>query len=125
VVQLTALHREDVLRALDETPQTVDRLARRLDADPDDVQAVLERAAEESEAVDWGHVWATTWRAKLTLAPRFFKIWIPGSVALGATLTGTALALNGPQPIRWEASISLLVVAAAAAVLAALPAIAD
>lgn len=53
-------------------------------------------------AVDWGHdVWATTWRAKLQLHPRFFHVWLPGSLGIGLAVTSLALWLNGPAGSRW------------------------
>lgn len=85
---------------LDDTPQTVERLSDRLDRDPEDVRELLEQARKEGLAVDWGDVWATTWRAKLAIAPGFFRFWVPASLALGAGLTATATALNAPPAIR-------------------------
>lgn len=116
-----ALDRERLLRALDETPQTAERLARRLDADVGEVEAALARAREDDAVADWGRVWATTWRAKLRLSPRFFAVWIPASLALGAALTAIALAVNGPPQLGTAAPLALLVLAAAAAAVAAVP----
>jgi hypothetical protein len=120
VVDLSdASGREELLEALDETPQTTERLARRLDADPDRLDDELHRAAEEGQVADWGTVWATTWRAKLSLQPRFFRIWIPASVALGAGLTALALALNAPAPFGVQAALGVLGLAIVAAIAAA------
>lgn len=110
--------RSELLGALDETPQTAQRLARRLETDPDTVHEALEDAQDEGLVADWGNVWATTWRAKLSLSPRFFRIWIPASIALGAGLTALALRLNAPEPVGWEAVGGLVVVAVIGALLA-------
>lgn len=88
-----------MLVALDETPNTVKGLARTLDWSEERVEEGLARLEEDNHAVDWGGLWATTWRAKLKLSPTFFRIWIPGSFALGAGLTGFALAVNGPNTV--------------------------
>ncbi len=100
-----------LLRALDETPSTPQELARRLGWDLEEVARGLDRLEEASRAVDWGGVWATTWRAKVDLAPRFFRIWVPTSVALGVGFSALALALNGPVGDSVWLPIGLAVVA--------------
>lgn len=116
-----SLDRARVLGALDDRPQTVDRLARELGEDPERVEATLASAHEAGLVVDWGHVWATTWRAKLSLSPRFFRVWVPASLAIGAFLTATALILNGPAEGGAQAGAWLIVGALAATAIALVP----
>lgn len=95
-----------LLEALDDTPSTVTGLARRLGWDEEEVQDGLAALEEEKLAVDWGELWATTWRAKLKLAPGFFRVWIPTSVALGAATVALALLFNGPAGLpAWLAPL--------------------
>jgi hypothetical protein len=120
VVQLSSsIERDALLRALDEHPQTAERLAERLGADLDEVEAKLQQARQEGLATDWGDVWATSWRAKLDLAPRFFALWVPASIALGSIVATASLYLNGPDgalPI----AVALALLAAVGAALAGL-----
>lgn len=119
MVELTdGLDRRRLLEALDETPQTAERLARRLDMEAETVREALATAEEDGVAADWGELWATTWRAKVELAPRFFRVWIPASVAIGAGLTALGLGLHAPASVRWEAAAGLGVVAVLGAGLA-------
>lgn len=83
-----------LLEALDDHPATPEELARALATEPEPVEQALARAQNEGLATDWGGVWATTWKAKLDLEPGFFRLWIPVSLALGATITAMALTLN-------------------------------
>lgn len=90
------------LAVLDDHPTTVEALADRLELGEQDVRQILAEAEEAGLAVDWGHdVWATTWRAKLQLHPRFFRVWLPGSLGIGLAVTSLALWLNGPPGNRW------------------------
>lgn len=105
---------DDLLEALDETPSTPSELAARLDWETDQVKQGLAELEEEGQAVDWGGIWATTWRAKTRLAPGFFRIWVPGSLALGLGFTALALALNGPAGLAAWVPIGLAILAVAA-----------
>ncbi len=93
---MTNLDEDPLLLALDETPNTVTGLARKLDWSEERVKEGLHALEENHHAVDWGGVWATTWRAKMVLSPTFFRIWVPASFALGAGITSLALILNAP-----------------------------
>lgn len=101
---------DELLDALDETPTTVEGLAQRLDRDPEAVEAGLAELEDEGLAVDWGGLWATTWRAKLRRSPGFFEAWIPASVGLGAGITALAILLHGPArfPV-WVAPVLALI----------------
>lgn len=90
---------DPLLSALDETPNTVKGLARKLDRTEDEIHEGLARLEEDGHAVDWGGLWATTWRAKMQLAPTFFRIWLPASFALGTGFTSLALIVNGPSSL--------------------------
>lgn len=115
---MSPVPRRALLEALDETPRTVTGLSRVLEQDEETVEEALREAEAEGLAVDWGELWATTWRAKLKLAPRFFRIWIPASLALGTALTALAVALNAASAPTWL--VPLLVALSVLAGLAAL-----
>lgn len=113
--------RDELLRVLDETPRTITGLSRRLGADEDEVEAALEEIEAEGLAVDWGELWATTWRAKLELEPAFFRLWIPVSIALGASLTAFAVGMNAPAATPAWVMVLLIGIAATGVVVAAAP----
>jgi len=85
-----------LLEALDETPATVTALAGRLGRDEARVEDGLARLEEQGLAVDWGSRWATTWRAKLRLAPGFFRVWVPLSAGAGAAAAALVHAVHAP-----------------------------
>lgn len=102
--------RRTLLLALDETPSTVTGLSRRLDWEEGRVEDGLAELEADKLAIDWGDLWATTWRAKLEIEPRFFRIWIPASTGLGAGVLALALILNGPEGLAaWVAPLFALV----------------
>ncbi|MDX1610908.1 MAG: hypothetical protein R3185_00980 [Candidatus Thermoplasmatota archaeon] len=93
-----AVEMDRLVRTLDEMPLPVDLLAKRLEAPEEDVREALGRAQAAGLASDWGdEVWATTWRAKWQLHPRFFGTWLPGSLAIGSALTAGAAWLNAGE----------------------------
>lgn len=93
--------RRELLLTLDETPQTPEALARTLGRPVEEVESALAAAAADRLAVDWGGVWATTWRAKVRIVdPGFFRVWVPASLAAGAAVTVVATALHGPGEAR-------------------------
>lgn len=102
--------RKRLLRVLDDTPSTVTALSRKLDWEEQTVEAGLRALQADKLAIDWGTVWATTWRAKMQLSPAFFRVWIPASAGLGVGATALALLLNGPATLPvWVAPLFMIV----------------
>lgn len=100
-----------LLEVLDDTPSTVTGLARRLERPEEEVEEGLSRLEAEGLAVDWGAMWATTWRAKLKLSPGFFEVWLPASVGVAAGATALAVVLHGPSSLPAWLAPALAVVA--------------
>lgn len=90
---------DELLDALDETPTTAEGLAQRMGREPEHVEEGLARLEEEGLAVDWGGLWATTWKAKLRRSPGFFEAWIPASLGIGAAVTALVVIFHGPPSL--------------------------